>query len=536
MEPFDISKEIGNTAWIDALGMECAVSKQIFQENLKKFSDDANTLTKRQATIRALRENRLAFTQTNPKLLMEIDTLFQELKEVESELEEFESAPKEWEKEGKSQILFTQEWAKPFNHIPFLLPAAAIFKIYIFPFFAVVLPLLAWILPYVVVRFFFGMNMPFETYKIMMMNMWLGGKSWVSMGFWEQMRVVFQTAWTAFGIFQGMYQPVQQALHTKGIDDTIVKHGYLLQAFVEKVKRLHQCLSEIKGKPIENPMVDAIPIEEPRQTYAHVRDYPKDIQWIWRKLGEYEIEWRLAGALEMNFVKFDDSKNVSLEMTDFFDPSIAPELCVPSSIALNKKSTHSILTGPNKGGKSSSLRALCLNVWLAQTFGLVFAKSAKIRPFAWIQSGLRLADSPGTESMFEKEILFGVSTLRLAKSGRPGIVFYDECFHSTNPPDGEKTARIFLETLWTHSNVVSVVSTHIFSLVENAPAGIQRLCVPAEKTPTGIVYSFQLAPGICKVSSVEEIYKKFGFPLLLPRSNLKGNLVDSNRTVNERIK
>jgi DNA mismatch repair ATPase MutS len=217
-------------------------------------------------------------------------------------------------------------------------------------------------------------------------------------------------------------------------------------------------------------------------------------------------------------------------MKEFFDPSIAPELCVPSSLTLTNPTSHAMLTGPNKGGKSSSLRALCLNVWLAQTFGLVFAKSARLTPFAWIQSGLRLADSPGTESMFEKEILFGVSTLRLAKSGRPGIVFYDECFHSTNPPDGEKTARIFLESLWSYSNVVSLVSTHIFSLVESAPSSIQRLCVPAEKTPTGIVYSFELAPGICKVSSVEEIYKKFGFPLVSPRSNLKLNLIKSNRT------
>jgi hypothetical protein len=512
MEPFDISNEIGNTTWIDSFGFECGITKQVFQENLKRFSDNAAILKKRQGSIRQLRNTIIERNKHDPKGLMEVDDIFRELKTLETQLAEFETAPKEWEKEGKSQILFTQEWAKPFNHIPFLLPAAAIFKIYIFPFFAVVLPLLAWIFPYVIVRIFFKMDIPFETYKVMMMNMWLGGKSWISMGFWEQLRVVFQTAWTVFGIFQGMYQPIQQALHTKGIDDTIVKHGRLLQAFALKVRRLFEVLGKVKGKPIENPFLDTIPLDEPRQTYAHVRDYPKDIQWIWRKIGEYEVEWRFANSMHLNFVEYASEKTACLEMKDFFDPAIPPELCVTSSVSLKGKSTHAILTGPNKGGKSSSLRALCLNVWLAHTFGLVFAKSAKLTPLAWIQSGLRLADSPGTESMFEKEILFGVSTLRLAKSGRPGIVFYDECFHSTNPPDGEKTARIFLEHLWKQSNVISLVSTHIFSLVENAPASIQKLCVPAEKTPTGIVYSFELAPGICKVSSVEEIYKKFGFP------------------------
>jgi len=524
MESFDISKEIGNTQWIDSLGLECKITRAIFEENLKKFTNDQPTLLKRQDAIRTLRASILEITKTDPKILLEIDLTFKDLKALEGKLQEFESAPKEWEKEGKSQILFTQEWAKPFNHIPFLLPTAAIFKIYIFPFFAVVLPLLAWILPYVIVRVFFGMDMPFETYKTMMMNMWLGGKSWATMGFWEQIRVVFQTAWTAFGIFQGMYQPVQQAYHTKMIDDTIVKHGELLQAFAGKVQYLFDLLGKIKGKHITNPFLEAIPLGEPRQTYAHVRDYPKDIQWIWRKIGEYELEWRFAGALQLTFVQYLSSKQaVQCVMTDFYDPSIPPEVCVPSSIILSGKQTHAMLTGPNKGGKSSALRALCLNVWLAQTFGLVFAKSAKLTPLAWIRSGLRLADSPGTESMFEKEILFGVQTLALANSGKPGIVFYDECFHSTNPPDGEKTATIFLEHLWNRKNALSVVSTHIFSLVENAPASIQRLCVPAEKTPTGIVYSFELAPGICKVSSVEEIYKKFGFPLARAQ-NGKGNL------------
>lgn len=512
MEPLDISKEIGNTTWIDSFGFQCEISKGIFQENLKKYTSNTETLQKRQQSIRVLREKILQITRQNPKELLEIDELFRDLKNLETQLEEFETAPKEWEKEGKSQILFTSEWSKPFNHIPFLLPAAAIFKIYIFPFFAVILPLLAWILPYVVVRFFFKMDMPFETYKVLMMNMWLGGKSWISMGFWEQLRVIFQTAWTAFGIFQGMYQPIQQAYHTKGIDDTIVKHGTLLQAFAFKVRRLFEMMGNMKGKLIENPFLDAIPLDEPRQTYAHVRDHPKDIQWIWRKIGDLEVEWRFANAVQLNFVEYSPAKSLCLEMKDFFDPAIPPEICVTSSISLKGTSSHAMLTGPNKGGKSSTLRALFLNVWLAHTYGLVFARNARVSTLSWVQSGLRLADSPGTESMFEKEILFGVSTLRLARSGKPGIVFYDECFHSTNPPDGEKTARIFLQNLWKQANVLSIVSTHIFSLVETAPPAIQKLCVPAEKTPTGILYSFELAPGICKVSSVEEIYKKFGFP------------------------
>jgi hypothetical protein len=135
MERLDISQEVGNTAWKDSLGIECQITKKLFDEHLQKFTDNKVVLQKRQHEIRNLREKIVQANLQNPKQLLEIEQLFRDCKNLEHELQEFESAPKEWEKEGKSQIVFTQEWAKPLNHIPFLLPTAAIFKIYIFPFF-----------------------------------------------------------------------------------------------------------------------------------------------------------------------------------------------------------------------------------------------------------------------------------------------------------------------------------------------------------------------------------------------------------------
>jgi DNA mismatch repair ATPase MutS len=137
----------------------------------------------------------------------------------------------------------------------------------------------------------------------------------------------------------------------------------------------------------------------------------------------------------------------------------------------------------------------------------------KLSPFLWCQSGLRLADKPGERSLFEREIMFSKQTLTLSKKKGYGLVLYDECFHSTNPPDGEKTAQIFLSHLWKSPTTISIVSSHVFSLVESATDTVEKLCVPAEQTPEGIHYTFTLTPGICKVSSVEEIYKKYRFPL-----------------------
>lgn len=496
----DIFEECGGDKWVDILKINLDITKTIFRDKLKSTTTNVPKLLEYQNELKKLRD-----CEDD-----EINKIFNSLKKEESDIHTFLKKEEEFEKEGKGQIVFTAEWSKPLNSIPYLLPAAAIFKMYIFPFFAVVIPLLSWILPWIIIRIFFGMPMPFETYKNMILDMWLGGTPWAQMDFWRQMRVVFQSAWTAFGLFQSVHQPIQQALHVQKIHTTIQEHGYNLWYFLDSCAMVFSRFSRILDKKIESSLLNEIPRSDPLMTYAYVRDHPKDLEWILRQVGELELQWRLAKSSDLCFTEF--SKSRVLAMNEFFDPNIPEGVRVKSNLCMKDKN-HALLTGPNQGGKSSSLRAILLNVWLSQTLGVAFAKNANICPFTWIRSGLRLADKPGEKSLFEREILFSKDTLKLAKSGKPGLVLYDECFHSTNPPDGEKTAQIFLTHLWSSQSTISIISSHVFSLVDNAPVTIEKLCVPAEKTENSIKYSFTLSPGVCKVSSVEEIYKKYRFPM-----------------------
>jgi DNA mismatch repair ATPase MutS len=149
---------------------------------------------------------------------------------------------------------------------------------------------------------------------------------------------------------------------------------------------------------------------------------------------------------------------------------------------------------------------------MAQTFGYgFFIKQIILKPFSWIATGLRLEDRPGSSSMFESEVEFAKSILVKASHSQTqiGLVLFDELFHSTNPPDGERTADIFLQRLWKKTNVVSVISTHVFSLVERSPSSIQRLSVPAFKDSSGnLHFTYTLGVGLCKESSVDMILKE----------------------------
>ena len=500
----DIVKEMGSTQWIEPLGFQLEETKQLFLQRLKAFKTKPEQILSAQKPIESLR------TVLASKETITMSKLFLKLKEFESKLQEFRKKPEDWEHESLSQLVFTQEWSQPLNQVPYLLPALSIFKIYIFPFFAVIIPLISWILPYLVLRFMFGISMPFENYRKMLFSMWLGGKDWSIMTTWEHVRILFQTTWTLFGMAQGIIQPIQQAFHMKKINESIVERGQTLQRFVATVKEFFALYTATTGITVNSAHMDLWPTDEPLQLYAYVRDHPHDVDWIWTKIAKIELEWRIALCPDICFVKPRRGSKPFYAIRQFFDPSIpASRACASDFVS---SAPHTLLTGPNKGGKSSILRAILLNTWLAQTMGIAFAESMELVPFHWIESGLRLVDEPGEQSLFERELAFAAKVIRRTKTSQRGLLVYDECFHSTNPPDGKKTSQRFLNHIWARSNVISLISTHVFELVEDAPAEIQRLCVPAEITPTGIRFSFSLAPGLCKVSSVEELYTKYRFP------------------------
>jgi DNA mismatch repair ATPase MutS len=150
-------------------------------------------------------------------------------------------------------------------------------------------------------------------------------------------------------------------------------------------------------------------------------------------------------------------------------------------------------------------------VLLGQTFGLTYGATGSWRPFQLLFSRLKSKDHAGKESLFEMEVRMAATMLKTTKSTeKHSLVLIDELFHSTNPPDAEISAKLFLQQLWNLPNVKSMISTHIFSLCE-MPQKPQMVCVPAEETAEGeIQYSYKLAPGICRVSSVREVLKEHG--------------------------
>jgi hypothetical protein len=480
----------------DTFGFPLHAGKEEFQRQLQlPWVSNTAIIESRQRDIQRL--------WARPSLAAEVREKLQGLKEAEEIVKAHK--PTETSKTADGQIFFTGSETKALNAIPYILSICVFFKVFVAPALALMMPLVLAIMPYIIMTTVMDMNIPWDMYTTMMKQMVFGlqsGEPW-------RLKHYAQALWTLISLGQGMVQPFFTAYHTAKLDATIVKRGEAFHRICQTSQTLLHQLRDI-GCQVTLLEFPELPTE-PRQIAAWMEHEPLGVQTVWRIVGALSVIATIADDQCWNPVQWTTTNTVHL--TNISDIAIPQDRAVKSSVQLTN---HSILTGPNRGGKSSNLRAVLQQIILGQRFGFTFHCSGSWKPFQAIFTRLKSRDHAGRESLFEMEVRMAATMLRHLEKNpeQHALVCIDELFHSTNPPDAEISARIFLERLWRLSRVKSIISTHIFSLCEDATNHhIQMLCCPATSTPNGdISYSYTLAPGVCRVSSVKEVLRENGMP------------------------
>ena len=479
----------------EKLGCKLALSNKILQKHMAMATmTKPSALITRQKTILQLRN----------KPVGPWNTYFARIAEIEQEATPFfekGSVEKDsLEDDAISQLSFQDDFFKPLNHLPFMIQALAIFKIWVVPAATLMTPIIAWILPYILLKFVYAFPIKQQEYIQMLQSMWVGNMGPVSPGEMFSLRSIAQFVIFGFTFAQSMIQPIQNAMHLNKTDRIILGMGEKLLELRELLQSVRED-SERQGLNIHlTKALDEMEGLDPRRAFLFIKEQPERLRIALGDLANAEILWRISQTDFLNPVGFYPT---TMNITEMIDISLTDG--VPSSLDLHQ---HAIITGPNGGGKSSFLRAVLQCVLLGHAFGMAPAKRAIIPRFYWIASGLQLRDTPGVYSMFETEVKFAADCIRATNDG-PGLVLFDELFHSTNPPDAARSAELFLKQLWA-SGTYSVVSTHVFPLVEGRPEGVQAICCTASEVNGEVVYSYRVEPGICKVSSVHKVWQKYG--------------------------
>ena len=448
-----------------------------------------------------------------PRLSEKWDKTFDRMAAAEAEVAPFfRNADKDsLEADAVAQLSFQSDMFKHLNHIPWLLFAVAAFKIWVVPTMTILLPILIWILPFILLRFVYGLPITQEQYMHILQHIMTGNievppfaAAPAPRPFTIQSAV--QMAMFGFTLVQSMIQPIQNAMHLYKTDEVCLKIGRQILEVRKAIQELRADLGPMNGIHVKLTFsLDHFDPTDARMAFISIQDCPENIYMAFRDLAHLECMWRLAGTKSLNPVIFS---RAVFKLEDAVDISLDGEP-VGSSINLQEQ-PHAILTGPNGGGKSSFLRSVLQSVLIGHGYGFAPAKEALMPRFNWIACGLQLRDTPGELSMFETEVKFAADTIQAARSSGPGLVLFDELFHSTNPADSARTAKQFLHRLWKQLDVFSVVSTHIFPLVANAPTHVQAICCPAKSNNGQITFGYKVEPGICEVSSVHTVWEKFG--------------------------
>jgi len=409
---------------------------------------------------------------------------------------------------AEEQIFFKGEHTKVLNHIPYIILFFVFLKVWVAPCLALFTPLILCIMPYVIITSVMDMPIPWDMYVQMMKQMLFGlaaGESW-------SVKHYGQAAWTLASIGQSMVTPFVTSYHTAKLDNAIVKRA---DAFLTLYTQGSQLLEEFQDLGLFQEVQTKFPEipTEPHELAAWMEAEPLGMKQVWKLLGRLSILVTLASDSSWQPVVWN-SKEPSLVLNTFVDLAIPEEKVRHSTLHLRG---HSLLTGPNRGGKSSNLRAILQQVLLGQTCGFTKGAQGSWKPFGLLFTRLKSRDSAGKESLFEMEVRMAAKILHTTRAKQQHtLVLIDELFHSTNPPDAETSAKLFLQSLWRLGNCKSIISTHIFTLCEAVSEKlqsnkVQTLCCPATETPSGkLQYSYTLQPGICRVSSVREVLKESG--------------------------
>jgi hypothetical protein len=254
--------------------------------------------------------------------------------------------------------------------------------------------------------------------------------------------------------------------------------------------------------------------------FGEAWNQPMRVQALLKRAGELDMLAALATAKRTCFPSMGSG---CLAVADLFHPGLQPTARIYNSVTMNvtdvsgSQQPHVLLTGPNRGGKSTLLRSLGCAVLMAQTVGVVFARKAEMPVFQTIITALAPQDSLGKLSLFEAEIEFA-KDVKSRLHQTPMFLMMDEIFHGTNAHDGVEASQVFLDDLYNVAGgLFSVVSTHYMDLpARYGPSGTgrtQNLCMDASVDPADpdrLVYTYRLKKGVNQFSSVREILRERG--------------------------
>jgi len=222
----------------------------------------------------------------------------------------------------------------------------------------------------------------------------------------------------------------------------------------------------------------------------------------------------LYGEGKIYIAKLLKEKTPTIQLKDMYYPALIAADSYPSvvknNVSLNK---NIIITGPNASGKTTTIKAVFLNVLLTQQFGMGCYSNASITPFKHLHCYINIPDTMGRDSLFQAEARRCkkiIDEIRQNTSGKH-LCLFDEPFSGTNPEEAIESSKRFIQYITKQPNVKWVLTTHFNKLCKslNKHKQIQNCHMDVSEN---LVATYKLKKNISNVKGAMKILSDMDFP------------------------